>query len=147
MRTLAVCVMLFGATAATAAPADDVHARVSGLRELGAAFKSMNDMLRGDAPAPILVQQTARQISNAAAQMPGWFPRGSGTEAGVKTAARPEIWSEPGKFSAAQSAFIAQAAKLRAAAEKNDLAAVRSETRALGTTCKSCHDSFRVPST
>lgn len=147
MRTVAVCVMLFGATGAAAAPADAVHARISGLRELGAAFKSMNDMLRGGAPASILVQQTARQISNAAAQMPGWFPRGSGTEAGVKTAARPEIWSEPSKFSAAQSAFIAQAAKLRAAAEKNDLAAVRNETRALGATCKSCHDSFRVPST
>jgi cytochrome c556 len=139
--------MLFGATAAVAAPADAARTRISGLRELGAAFKSMNDMLRGDPPAPILIQQTARQISNAAAQMPGWFPRGSGSEAGVKTAVRPEIWSEPAKFNAAQSAFIAQAAKLRAAAEKNDLAALRGETRALGATCKSCHDSFRVPST
>lgn len=147
MRRLALCVMLFGATAAVAAPADAVHARVSGLRELGAAFKSMNDMLRGDAPAPILLQQTARQISNAAAEMQGWFPAGSGSEAAVKTAARPEIWNQPAKFKAAEDAFIAQAAKLRTAADRGDLTALRTETRTLGATCKSCHDSFRVPST
>lgn len=147
MRSLVVGAALLAASAALAAPADAVHSRVSGLRELGAAYKSLNDELRGEQPQGIIVQQAARQIANSAGQMPGWFPAGSGPEAGVKTAARREIWIQPAKFRAAQDAFIAQAAKLKAAADKGDFAGLRTETRNLGATCKSCHDGFRVPST
>jgi cytochrome c556 len=117
---------------------------VSGLRELGAAFKSMNDGLRSPEPQTMLIQLSARQIRNAANQMPGWFPRGSGPEAG-KTAARPEIWTQPEKFRAAQDAFIAQASRMQAAANAGNIAAIRVEAAKLGGTCKGCHDTFRVP--
>lgn len=147
MRGLVFGVALLSATAALAAPADAVHSRVAGLRELGAAYKSLNDELRGNQPQAIVVQQAVRQVNNAAAQMPSWFPAGSGPEAGVKTAAKPDIWTRPANFKAAQDAFIAQAAKLKSLADKSDLASLRTETRNLGATCKSCHDSFRVPST
>ena len=73
-----------------AAPADQLRVRIDGLRELGAAFKAVNDGLRGPEPQTILIQQSARQIRNAANAMPNWFPAGSGPQPGLKTAAKPE---------------------------------------------------------
>jgi cytochrome c556 len=135
----------FMAAPLLASSADDVRIRVSGLRELGAAFKAVNDGLRTSEPQTILIQQSAREIRNAASQMPGWFPKGSGPESGAKTAAKADIWAQPAKFKAAQDAFIAEAARLQAAANGGDVAAIRAETTKLGLTCKNCHDSFRVP--
>ena len=133
------------ASAAVAAPADVVRTRIAGFRELGAAFKAINDGLRAE-PQTILIQQSARQVRNAASQMPTWFPAGSGPQLGVKTAAKPEIWSQSAKFQAAQNAFIGQAGKFQLAANSGNVAAMRLEARRLGATCKGCHDSFRVPS-
>lgn len=146
MRGAWLGLIFFAATAAYAAPAGTVHTRIAGFRELGAAFKAVNDGLRSDQPQTILILQSARQIRNAANQMPSWFPAGSGPEVGVKTAARREIWLEPGKFKSEQDRFIASAAKLQAAANSGSLDLMRKEARGLGATCKSCHDSFRVPS-
>jgi cytochrome c556 len=141
--------ILFAAALSTplfAAPSDAVRTRIAGLRELGAAFKAVNDGLRSGEPQTILIQQSARQIRSAANAMPGWFPPGSGPEAGVKTAAKPEIWSQRARFQAAQNAFMAQAIRFQAAANGRNVEAMRSEARALGATCKGCHDNFRVPS-
>jgi len=149
-RSVISCAVALVAAGFMAAPllassADDVRIRVSGLRELGAAFKAVNDGLRTSDPQTILIQQSARQIRNAASQMPGWFPRGSGPESGAKTAAKADIWAQPAKFKAVQDAFIAQAARLQTAANGGDAATMRAETAKLGLTCKNCHDSFRVP--
>ena len=144
-RRVAMVGFLALATPLLAAPADVVRTRVAGLRELGAAFKSVNDGLRSSEPQTILLQQSARQIRNAANAMPGWFPRGSGPEAGVKTAAKPEIWSQAARFQAAQNAFIGQASQFQAAIGSGNVEAMRAKARALGATCKGCHDSFRVP--
>lgn len=129
------------------AASDAVHTRVAGFRELGAAFKSVNDGLRGSEPQTILIQQSARQIRNAANAMPDWFPKGSGPESGEKTAAKPDIWTNPAKFKAAQAAFIGQAARLQVAANGGNVDAIRAEAVKLGATCKGCHDTFRVPRT
>jgi len=145
VRRLIVLPLLLCATAAIAAPTNIVGTRIAGFRELGAAFKAVNDGLRGE-PQTILIQQSARQIRNAASQMPGWFPQGSGPRPGVKTASKAEIWTQQPKFKAAQDAFIAQAARFQQVANSGNAAAMRVEARKLGATCKGCHDSFRVPS-
>lgn len=126
-----------------AAAADTIRARIAGYRELGAAFKGANDGLRGD-PQIVLLQQSARQISNAAKQQYGWFPVGSGAQAGVKTAAKPGIWASPAKFKAAQDAFARQAEQFKKATASGNAALMRAEIRKLGATCKDCHDQFRT---
>ena len=146
-RRAAALVFLVLATPLLAAPADTIRTRVTGLRELGAAFKAVNDGLRSDEPQTILLQQSARQIRNAANAMPGWFPRGSGPETRLKTAAKTEIWTQAPRFQAAQNAFVAQAGEFQAAVGSGNVATMRLTARALGATCKGCHDSFRVPST
>lgn len=143
MRRLLLVPALVIATTATATPADSVRSRITSLRELGAAFKSINDGLKTDEPQTILIQQSARQIRNAANQLPGWFPVGSGAEAGVKTAAKPEIWSQAARFKASGDAFAREAAKFQAVAATGNAEAMKAQARALGSTCKSCHDSFR----
>ena len=135
------------AAAPKLAPADQIKARVTGLRELGAAFKAINDGLRAPAPQTILIQQSARQIRNAAQAMSTWFPKGSGPESGQKTSAKPDIWTKPKDFAAAQLAFSRQADALAKASAGSDIEAIRMETRKLGGTCKACHDQFRVPKT
>lgn len=129
-----------------AAPADQVRARVNTYRALGAAFKTVNDAVRSGQLQSPQVRQAAAQIGNVARQQYSLFPAGSGPRPGVKTAAKPEIWSRGRDFRAAQDAFARQAATFQQAFAGGDAGAIRLEARKLGGTCKSCHDSFRVES-
>jgi cytochrome c556 len=128
-----------------AAPADQVRTRVEGLRELGAAFKAVNDGLRGPAPQTIMIQMSARQIANAARAQYNWFPAGSGPQPGVKTAAKPEIWTQAARFRQLQDGFATQVASFQRAAMSGNADAMRTGARSLGGSCKACHDEFRVP--
>jgi cytochrome c556 len=142
--TLATAAMALACAPLLAAPADVVHTRISGLRELGAAFKNVNDGLRGDVQT-VLIQQSAREIRNASRAQYGWFPAGSGPQAGIKTAAKPEIWARAPQFKAAQDAFARQAEVFERTAAGGNAEAMRVEARKLGGTCKGCHETFRVP--
>lgn len=126
-----------------AAPADQVRTRVDGLRELGAAFKAVNDGLRSPTPQTILIQMSARQIRNASTAMYNWFPAGSGPQPGVKTAAKPEIWTNAAHFRQLQDNFAAQAAAFQTAANGGNADAIRAAARSLGQSCKACHQEFR----
>jgi cytochrome c556 len=128
----------------TAGPVDTIKTRIANYRELGAAFKAVNDGVRGELQV-VLVQQSARQIRNSARQQYTLFPAGTGPEAGVKTAAKPEIWTRPAQFKAAQDVFAIQAAAFDTAVKGGKVEAIRTATRKLGAACKGCHDQFRVP--
>jgi cytochrome c556 len=136
--------LMAAAAAAVAAPADVVRSRVAGYRSLGAAFKVANDTIRsGEVRSPRLRQAAAR-ISAAARQQYRWFPAGSGPQARIKTAARPEIWMRASEFRAAQDAFARQAAAFERAVKVGSAATLRTEIRKLGGKCKACHDRFRL---
>ncbi len=143
-KTIAALALGLVAAPLLAAPTDVVRSRIAGLRELGAAFKNVNDGLRGGAPQTILIQQSARQIRNAAQAQYQWFPAGTGPNPAWKTAAKPEIWAQGPRFRAAQDAFARQAEAFQRAAMSGNADALRSGARALGATCKGCHDQFRA---
>ncbi len=82
--------------------------------------------------------------AGASAAQYKWYPRGSGPQPGVKTAAKVEIWSRGAQFRAGQDRFAGQAAALQRAAAGGDPVAIRAEARKLGATCKACHDAFRA---
>lgn len=125
-----------------AAPADSIRTRIAGYKDLGAAFKAVNDGLRGDTNIAAIRAVTPRIIAHARAQY-NWFPRGTGPGPGLKTGAKPEIWTQARQFRAAQDAFSTQAAALQRAAAGGNADAIRAEARKLGGTCKGCHQSFR----
>lgn len=127
-----------------ASPADTVKSRISAYRELGTAFKGVNDGLRGE-PQTVILQQYARQIRNFAKMQYTLFPADSGPQPGVKTLALPAIWAKPAQFKAAQDAFTNQAAAFQKAVSGGNAAAIRAEARKLGGSCKGCHDQFRQP--
>ncbi len=135
-----VTLIAFGT--ASAAPLDTIRTRITGYRELGAAFKGINDGLRGE-PQVVLIQLSARQVINASRQQYAWFPAGTGPQPGVKSAAKPAIWAKPAPFKAAQDAFAREAQAMQRVAAGGNAAAMRAQVKKLGATCKDCHDQFR----
>jgi cytochrome c556 len=134
-----------GAALAETAAAKAVAARQAGYKQLGGAFKTINDELKKDAPDMAAIAAAATKMRDASAAIPGWFPKGSGAEAGVETRAKPEIWSDPAGFAAANGALKAEVAKLQKLAVAGDLAGVRGQVKPTGASCSGCHDKYRTP--
>ena len=133
------------AAVATVPPAEVIRTRIAGLRDMGAAFKNVMDGLRGGEPQLVMIRQSARYIKNESPAIYRWFPAGSGPAPGLKTSAKPEIWSKPADFRAAQDGLVRAADALQIAAISGNADAIRAAARGLGGACKTCHDQFRVP--
>ena len=133
------------APAAAPSTANVVKTRIAGLRELGAAFKNAMDGMRGGEVQTIMIRQSAREIKSASQAMYQWFPAGTGPQRGVKTLAKPVIWTKAAEFRAAQDNFAKQADAFQRAATSGDTDAIRASALSLGGACKGCHDQFRTP--
>ena len=136
-----------GGAAVAAVSAEKVIAeRQKGLKAMGGAFKTINDNLKTDAPDTKLIAAQAKIIRTDAHKIPRWFPTGSGAESGFKTAARPEIWTDPAKFAAAAKGLQVESAKLEVVAKAGNVDAIKAQVRATGGACGTCHTPFRVKS-
>jgi cytochrome c556 len=131
-----------GAGVQAAAP-DTIKTRQQGLKEMGDAFKTVRDELQGGKDVA-KIKAAAATINKSANAMKDWFPAGTGPEAKVKTAAKPEIWADMATFVAARDKLVEEAGKFQTVANSGDLAAVGAGVRGLGGACKGCHDKFRV---
>ena len=119
-----------------------MHVRHEGMEDIGDATKVLSRELKSDGPDLAKVRENAATIARLAPEVTGWFPPGTGPEAG-KTDAKPEIWQKREDFAAKRDAFQRAAQAFNAAAQGNDLAAVRSAFGELGKSCKACHDPYR----
>lgn len=140
--------MLVPLVLAVAAPAQRpdaakvIAARQAGMKEVGKSFKAVNDQLRGGAPDAAIVKANAARLATLSRAVPGWFPRGTGPEAGIKTASKADIWAKGPDFAAKARAFAVSAAALsQAAGSGGDLAAA---ARQVGQSCKGCHDPYKI---
>jgi cytochrome c556 len=135
-----------GAVAQTPAQnaADSIKARQTHYKEIGKSAKGVFDELKKPDPSVPTIQNYAKVIASYGPQIAAWFPKGTGSEAGVKTAARAEIWAKPQDFARRVDAFKVETATFNAVAQKGDLTAIKAEAPKLGATCKGCHDDFRV---
>ena len=139
---LAVSVVVAGAAIA-AASTDIIKTRQQGLKDMGAAAKVIRDELKGT-PDLEKIKDASAKIQKTADEMANWFPSGSGPEAGVNTAAKPDIWSDPDGFSSARKALVEQSAKLAEAAKSGDAQAVGASFKNVGKSCGGCHEKFKV---
>lgn len=130
--------------ATPALASDALKSRIAGYREIGAAFKNVNDELRSSTPQIFVIQLSGREIRNLSREQYTWFPADSRPRAGVKTRAKPEVWLRASEFKAAQDAFAAQANNFASVAQGGDIERIRAAARALGTTCAACHRQFRT---
>jgi len=140
----AVAILATGAALAQSKAAASVQARQASFKQLGGAFKAINDELKKDAPDPTVLRANSARMNTLAGQLPTWFPKGSGAEAGVKTGARPEIWSDPKGFAEAAKAVQAQTGRLAQLGAGDDIAAFKAQVRPVGGACKGCHDKYRI---
>ena len=124
-------------------PEPIIEGRQAALRDIGAAFKNINDECKKSQPSLGVIRQYANQIDDFAKQQKFWFPPGTGPETEIEMKAKPEIWKQPAEFKAGQAAMSEGASKLAKVAAGQDLAAIKAQVQALGRTCKSCHDKFR----
>ena len=85
------------------------------------------------------VTSEAQKIAAWAMVMPDYFPEGSGEG----TSAKPAIWSDFIGFKDAAEANYNAAEALIAAAQKQDSAQAGAALKALGATCKACHQKFK----
>lgn len=142
-KSIFALIAALGAVPALAADVDIVKSRIAGYREIGAAFKNINDQLRSGSPQPYLLQVSAREIVNGTRDQYRWFPAGSGPKPGVKTRAKPAIWAQGAKFKALQDNFAVKANALATATKGSDPARIRAAVKELGGACKACHTAFR----
>jgi len=146
-------------------PNEVIKNRISNFREIGTAFKGIRDELRSKQPYLPSIQESAGQIESLGAEIPSWFPPGTGPvaapEKGIidtilgwfsaadaasaegKTRAKPAVWAERAAFERAQQKFHAEAQKMNEAALSGNKAAVAAQFKVLGETCKNCHQTFR----
>jgi cytochrome c556 len=138
--TLAAC-----SQSANVAPeiAAAMKARHDGFETIGDAFKQINDALKAGGTLDAELAQAAGTIAAQSTQLIGWFPAGSGPEAG-KTEAKAEIWAQPELFAEKRDAFVSEAGKLAALAAAGDAEGFAAQVKAVGGSCKGCHDNFRA---
>ena len=135
-----------GTFAYAAAPAivSAIKARQANFKEIGGAFKTVNDEIKSGAPDFASVRPAAREVAVRAAGQAKYFVKGSGPQSGEKTRALPAIWTDAAGFAQVNANFVRAARALDAAAQKGDVAALTAARTALGGTCKACHDKFRA---
>ena len=85
------------------------------------------------------IAEEAAKIAAWAEVMPDYFPEGSG----AGTSARAEIWSDFVGFKDAAETHYNAAQDLITVAAKQDAASTGEALKALGATCKACHQKFK----
>jgi cytochrome c556 len=128
-----------------AAAPDTIKARQANFKAMGRSMKMISDELKKDSPSYAIIRRESLTLERAGARIGGFFPKGTGAEAGVKTGARAAIWQKPAEFRAAATNLNKATRALRLITAGNDVAKIRAALGATGGTCKACHDDFRVP--
>jgi len=120
------------------------EARALHMKDLGGSFKSVRDQLKTDEPNLTLVRIAAQEVQYASADLPSWFPAGTGPEIGIEMQARPNVWTDAERFAQLAEEFRQAAGGLSSAAQGSDLVAMREGAGRVGGTCKGCHDDYRT---
>lgn len=121
-----------------------IEARQHNLKDLGGAFKAINDQLATPSPNMQEITFAAQEVKNHSMDIDTWFQEGTGPSSGVETEALAKIWEDPSGFTSAAAAFEAAAAKLSDAVTAGDQAAIGAAAKETGATCKACHDAYRL---
>jgi cytochrome c556 len=147
LASVAVAAICGAAYAQRPAPgaAATIQARQANYKQMAGALKGISDQLHSGSPDLAQIRPRAALLADRSVRVLGWFPRGTGPEAGVRTRARPEIWSNHHGFVNAGATFVVAARALNSAASAGDIAQVRTAFPAVQHACGGCHDSFRAP--
>jgi cytochrome c556 len=125
--------------------AELVHERHESFEEMGDAFGTFRDQIRGEAPEDFAaLDEAAEVILGYALKIPSWFPDGSGPDDGYETDALAAIWEDKADFERIAEALVPKAEELQSATYGRDMTEITAAFRETGATCKQCHERFRA---
>ena len=145
LASVAVAAICGAAYAQRPNAAATIQTRQGNYKQMAAALKGISDQLRSGSPDLAQIRPRAALLADRSVHVLGWFPHGTGAEAGVRTRAKPDIWSNAAGFRQAGATFVVAARALNDAARSGDLAQVRTAFPAVQRACGGCHDNFRAP--
>ena len=122
---------------------DYIRARIAHYREIATGLKAISDEMKSGKMRPEIIKQGAKEINDHAKHQYNWYRPGSGPESEERTDAKPEIWTKPKEFKAAQDRFLAESNAMLKVANAGDMKAVPAQFKALAATCGACHDVFK----
>jgi cytochrome c556 len=122
-----------------------VQTRQANYKQIGAAMKGINEQMRADTPDLAIVRRNSARLLGFAPLVLRWFPPGSGEEAGVRTRALPQIWSDRAGFRRAGALLLVATRNFDAAARCGDVARIRAAMPEVAHACSNCHDTYRAP--
>lgn len=125
----------------TMKPTDIIAARQGGMAVVGGLAEAMK--------AGVASGAEVKPFAEGAAAMAKWgkqytnlYP--DGTQTGLDTKAKPEIWSDRAGFEKADAAFVASAEKLEEAAKSGDKTTFAAAFKDVGGTCGGCHRNYKA---
>lgn len=130
-----------GLTAATAADEPQV-VRQEMMKKVGGAIGAIGAIVKGEKPFDAeVVKASLSTMAEVGKDFPNHFP--AGTETGFETEATAKVWETPDDFKA-KSDELTKVAEAQLAAMPTDQASTGAVMKALGATCSSCHETYRV---
>jgi len=137
--SLVVAVVVGGAAVAVIA-ADAFQDRHMAMEAVDDAAKPLWAMAKKATPFDAaVVKASATTIADNLKKAQGLFPAGSG---GGESRAKPEVWTDAPGFEKGMKDGCAAAVALQSV---SDEASFGPALGALGGSCKSCHDKYRIP--
>lgn len=140
LAALAVSVATISLAGAATLPDDAIKYRKVVMSAMGGHIAAISLVFAGKVEHQQHLLHHAEAMASIGEELPSLFPAGSGTG---KTEALPAIWQEPEKFKQAVEAGRSATAQLRDAIKSGDKAAIGRGLKAVGDSCKGCHDKFR----
>lgn len=139
VASLVVALSVGGAAVAVIA-ADAFHDRHMAMEAVNDAMKPLGAIAKKQAPFDAaVVKASATTIADNLKKAQALFPAGSG---GGESRAKAEIWTDAAGFEKGMKDAHSAAVALQSV---SDEAAFAPALGALGSTCKSCHDKYRLP--
>jgi len=133
-------VLAAGPVARGADPAQAQKERLDTMKAINQAMRELKVYTgKGDFPQ---VLAAANRVAGLVAKIPSLSPEGSNVG---KTRIKPEVWKNFGHYKELAETSVQAARALAGAAGKKDRAAVAKAFAALGDSCKTCHDPYRLP--
>jgi len=142
--SVAVLALLMAGAASAQDPATIAKTRHDHFKEISKANKGIRDELMKAAPDVTLIQTNAKTIDALAAQVPTWFPPGTGHDVVPKSDALPVIWQKPDEFKKDAAGLASAAHAMDVAAQSGRVDEIKAAVPALGEACKTCHTTFKV---
>ena len=108
----------------------------------GANMGAIGDILKNKLPYQSNITVHAQEIQRMSTLIPDAFKKDI---AAGKTDAKPEIWKEWEKFTAAANDMGMEAAELVKVSQSGNMEAISAQVKKLGDACGNCHKPYRKP--